>query len=125
MYNRLLLNGIQHSAYLYAILYSTSESPPTQDGILWKWQVGRTASIGYLFAAVQKKKLRLPRLEDSGPFIDEFVCEVAEYDEINRTVKYTHPATQPDDILHACNYALIMAVNGFPSNARPPDYMYE
>jgi hypothetical protein len=43
-------------------------------------------------------------------------CEVAEYDDINRTVKYSHPETHPDDAMHATNYALQVAVYAFPSN---------
>ena len=109
VYNRLLLSDLKHPTSLYAIGYSGSDSKPVQDGILWKWSVSKTGSIGHLFACIQKLKLRFPRVADCGTFLDEFVCEVAEYDEDSRTVRYTHPATQPDDCLHACNYALLMA----------------
>jgi hypothetical protein len=34
---------------------------------------------------------------------------VAEYNEHMRTLKYTHPDTQPDDALHSTNYSLLMA----------------
>jgi hypothetical protein len=47
---------------------------------------------------------------DVGSFLDEFACEVAEYDDQQRTIKYTHPETQQDDALHATNYALLAGV---------------
>lgn len=113
VYNRLLLDGIGCSAHLYAMLYSSTNSEPYQDGMLWKWQIGRTASIGYLFSYIHKKKIRFPRLIDSGTFLNEFACEVAEYDDKNRCITFTHPETQPDDALHATNYALQMATRGY------------
>jgi hypothetical protein len=42
-------------------------------------------------------------------FLDEFACESAVYDDQQRTIKYVHPETQPDDTLHATNYALLIA----------------
>lgn len=48
-------------------------------------------------------------LADSAPFIDEIWCETAEYDDSQRAIKYTHPETQPDDVLHAINYASTLA----------------
>jgi hypothetical protein len=32
-------------------------------------------------------------------------------------LKYSHASTQPDDALHAANYALLMATRGFPGIA--------
>jgi hypothetical protein len=48
---------------------------------------------------------------DGGSYLDEFACEIAEYDELNRTVKYTHPETMQDDALHATNYALLVGTH--------------
>ena len=44
---------------------------------------------------------------------------MAEYDDQNRCVKYTHPETLPDDTLHAANYALVIGRRGFPLIAEP------
>jgi hypothetical protein len=121
VYNRLLLDGIQYQAELYALLYTSTDAEPYQDGVLWKLPISRTGSIGYLVSCIKKQKLRFPQLADCGTFLDEFACEVAEYDDRNRCVKYTHPATQPDDSLHAANYALQISTRGFPAIARP-DY---
>ena len=109
VYNRLLLDELRAN-HLYAILYSSVDQAPCQDGLLWKWTVNRSATIGVLFTRIKKGQLRFPRLEDCGTYLDEFACEVAEYDDLNRTVRYTHPQTQPDDSLHATNYALLMGV---------------
>ncbi|MDH3719381.1 MAG: phage terminase large subunit family protein, partial [Planctomycetota bacterium] len=109
VYNRLLLDRLGGQR-LYAIHYSDSGQSPTQDGALWRWTVNRSATIGVLFSRVKKRSILFPRLQDSQSFLDEFACVVAEYDDINRTVRYSHPATQQDDALHATNYALLVAI---------------
>ncbi len=115
IYNRLLLDGLEYRAELYALLYTATDAEPYQDGVLWKLPISRTGSIGYLFSCVQKQKFRFPRVSDCGTFLDEFACEVAVFDDKNRCVKYTHPATQPDDTLHAANYALQLVTRGLPA----------
>jgi hypothetical protein len=113
VFNRLLLDRLGYATHLYAILYSAVDQQPRQEGSLWKWTVNRSATIGTLFSRIKKKMLSFPRKEDCGSFLDEFACEVAEYDDINRTVRYTHPETQQDDALHAANYALLLGIRGF------------
>jgi hypothetical protein len=95
---------------VYGILYANSDLPPRENGVLWDWPVHRSASIGNLFSRVKLGRITFPSAEDCGSFLDEFSCEVAEYDSHFRTIKYTHPESQPDDALHATNYALMMAV---------------
>jgi len=109
VYNRLLVSSLPHTTALYGILYSGGDREPHQDGILWRLTVDRTGSLGHVFACVKKQKLQFPRTQDCGGFLDEFACEVAEWDDISRSLKYTHPKTQLDDALHATNYALVMA----------------
>jgi len=98
---------------MYAILYSTAEHEPWQDGMLWKWTVNRSATIGTLFSRIKKQMLLFPRAADCGGFLDELSCEVAECDDYHRSVRYRHPETQPDDALHATNYALLLGMRGF------------
>jgi hypothetical protein len=112
VYNRLLLDSLKYSANLHAILYTTTDSEPYQDGVLWKWPIARTGSIGHLFSCIHKQKIRFPNVADCGTHLDDFAGEVAEYDDKNRCVKFTHPETQPDDSLHAANYALQIASRG-------------
>ena len=109
VYNRLLWERLQAKPALFAILYSIADQDPYQDGVLYKWTVNRSATIGAMFSRIKKQQVVFPRVADCGSFLDEFACEMAEYDDINRTVKYTHPATQQDDALHATNYALLLA----------------
>ena len=116
VYNRLLLDRLNRSSGLFAILYSATGQQPRRDGVLTKWTVDRSATIGGLISRIKKKKMLFPQVGQCGCFLDEFACEVAEYDDINRTVKYSHPETQPDDALHATNYALQVAIYAFPSN---------
>jgi hypothetical protein len=104
VYNRLLQKQLGYQASLYAIIYSASDQEPFQEGTLFKWTVNRSASIGATFSRIKNLMLRFPRLQECGTFLDEFVCELAEYDDHSRTIRYTHPDGVPDDALHATNY---------------------
>jgi hypothetical protein len=117
VYNRLLLERLKYDFDMYAILYSAASQEPRQDGILWKWTVHRTATIGALFSRVKNRSIVFPRVDECGSFLDEFACELATFDEANRTIRYTHPATMQDDALHATNYALLMGIRYFHLNA--------
>ena len=111
--NRLLLDRLGQHFGLFAILYSLADHAPERDGALMKWTVHRSGSIGALFSRVKKRSILFPRVEECGGYLDEFACEIAEYDDKSRTVRYTHPETLPDDALHATNYALLLAVHRF------------
>jgi hypothetical protein len=104
VYNRLLQNTLGYRAPLHAIIYSTSDQEPFQEGTLVKWTVNRSASIGNTFSRIKKLMLHFPRVQECGTFLDEFVCELADYDDHSRTIRYTHPDGVPDDALHATNY---------------------
>ena len=67
-----------------AILYSTVDQAPLSDGILTKWVVGRSPTIGVLFTHIKQKRISFPRQQEVGQFLDEFACEVALYDDANR-----------------------------------------
>jgi len=112
VYNRLLLDRLGWNILLYAILYSATDHEPFRDGALFKWTVNRSATIGGLFSRVKKQMIAFPRVQDVGSYLDEFACEVAEYDDQQRAIKYTHPETQQDDALHATNYALLVGIRG-------------
>ncbi len=107
--NRQLLDELSHQADLYGIIYSAADHAPHQENVLWQWTVNRTVSIGLVYTLVKKGRIVFPRVADSGSFLDEMACELAEYDEKQRSVRYTHPDNQQDDALHAMNYALLMA----------------
>jgi len=110
VYNNLLLKELPSVSGLYAMIYSGSNQAPQQRmGRLWAWTIGRTASIGMVFTRIKTKRIDFPRLEDCRAFLPEIYCEVAEHNNEQRTIKYTHPETQPDDTLHAINYAATLA----------------
>jgi hypothetical protein len=94
---------------LYAIYYSAGEHEPTADGALWRWTVNRSRAIGVLMARIKQKQLLFPCRQDTDIYLDEFACETAQYDDQQRAIKYVHPQAQPDDTLHATNYALLIA----------------
>ena len=110
VYNALLLNMVPQMEGLFAMMYSVADQEARQyKGRLWNWTVGRTPSIGMVFTRIKKQRIRFPRVEDCSSFLDEIWCETAEYDDHNRTIKYTHAETQQDDTLHALNYAVTLA----------------
>ncbi len=117
VYNRLLVDRLRVQG-MYAILYSATSHEPQQDGVLTKWTVDRSASIGALFSRVKKRQISFPRVADCGSFLDEFACEYVEFDDSSRSVRYTHPESQMDDALHATNYALLVAVRAFQYRQR-------
>ena len=106
--NRMLVDKLAIRG-LCAIVYSASDHEPRRDGVLIKWTVNRTASIGVLFSRIKMQKILFPRKEVCGSLLDEFACETAEYDSTMRTIQYVHPESQQDDALHATNYALLLA----------------
>jgi Terminase RNaseH-like domain len=108
--NRLLLDKLNGPREMFAIIYSQAGQEPRQDGVLWKWTVDRSATIGALFSRVKKRSIQFPRIEDCGTYLDEFACEVCKYDDENRAIRYTHPETMPDDAMHATNYALLLGI---------------
>lgn len=110
VYNRLLINRLKVPLDMFGIIYADSDQAPRQDGGLWHWTVNRSATIGLVFARVKNKTIFFPRSQDCGSYLDEIACEVVEHDDFQRRIKYTHPETQPDDTLHATNYALLMGV---------------
>lgn len=110
VYNRLLSAKLRGVADVYSIHYSSTESEPVQDGVLWKWTINRSRAIGSVFARIKEKLNLFPRVQDCGAFLDEFTCVVAEYDDYMRNIKFTHPETQYDDALHATTYAQLVAV---------------
>jgi hypothetical protein len=110
VYNRLLLDRIGNPVPLFAIQYSAADHDPARNGALWRWTVHRSASIGVQFTRIKKRLLVLPRLADIEPYIKEFTCVFAEYDDHTRSVRYSHRESEPDDTLHAANYAQLVAL---------------
>ena len=113
MYSRMLLAKVQPRYGFFAIYYSGNDREPEPDGALWKWTVNRSSSIGVLFGRIKQQRLVLPCRQDADPFLDEFACEIAEHDDLQRSIKYIHPPTQMDDALHATNYALLIATRKY------------
>ena len=109
VYNRLLLERLKGHVGFYALVYSTGDREPHQEGVLTKWTINRSASIGNVFNRVKRRTMLFPSVQDSGSFLEDFAAEVAEYDSDMRSIRYTHPETQPDDALHATNYAVQVA----------------
>jgi hypothetical protein len=106
--NRLLLDALRYRASLYAIVYSECNQEPMQDGTLWTWTIDRSSSIGLLYSLVRKKYIVFPQVADCSWYLDEMACELAEYDEERRRIRYTKPLDQRDDALHATNYAMLL-----------------
>lgn len=111
--NRLLLGKIGQPLPYYAIHYSQSTKQPVRDGVLQKWTVDRTDSLGTVFTRIKRRQVIFPRLADMATYLDEFECVYGEYDDHQRRVRYRHPETRQDDALHATNYALQVAIHAY------------
>ena len=122
--NRLLMDQLKASSGLFAILYSSADHEPRQDGCMMQWTVNRSASIAVLYSRIKKRQMIFPRVNQCGSFLDEFAVELAEYDDITRTVRYTHPDGMQDDAVHATNYALIVALRNFCPAEKNVDECY-
>jgi hypothetical protein len=112
-HNRLLLDLLRqerHDPHIYSIFYSASQHEPVPEGVLWRWTVDRSRTIGDMVGRIKKGLLRFPRVAESGTFLDEFSCEVTIYDPHQRTHKYTKPDTLRDDALHATNYCELIGL---------------
>ena len=59
--NRLLVDRLGGYRNLYALYYSQSDHEPRQDGVLTKWTVNRTATIGVLFTRIKRQSICFPR----------------------------------------------------------------
>jgi hypothetical protein len=53
VFNRLLYDRLHPRGY-YAVLYSSADHEPRKDGVLMKWTVDRSASIGVVMSRVKK-----------------------------------------------------------------------
>lgn len=91
------------------ILYSESNKEPRRDGALLKWTVNRSAVIGCVRSR-QEADTCPPAIGRGRAILDQSSCEIAEYDDHKRSIKYTHPETQQDDALHATVYAILTAI---------------
>ncbi len=78
--------------------------------VLTKWTIHRTGSISTVFGRIKHQTLHFPRRSDLGNLLNEFACERSEYDAAQRDRKYVCPEDQTDDVLHATNYALSLAI---------------
>jgi hypothetical protein len=110
VYNRLLHKKLEYQPNLYGIIYSTVDQDPVRDGTLWRWTVDRSRSIAAVFTRIKAQFIHFPRVAECGSFLNEFACEVAEYDSQSRTIRYIHPEGLPDDALHATTYLQLIGL---------------
>lgn len=79
--NRLLWAEYQSPHPLTAIRYAAADHTPTSEGMFCNWSVDRNRSIGHIISRAKSKHIQFPRFEQSRPFLEEFACEVAEYND--------------------------------------------
>jgi len=111
VYNRLLFDNLPRIAGFYAIFYSQGHGSPCQEGALWRWPVDRSYSISILFTRIKKQQLLFPAAADCQSFFPDFTNVYAEYNDEMRSIKYCHGEGQPDDAVHAVNYALLLGLH--------------
>jgi hypothetical protein len=97
----------------WGIYYGGDTQPPIPHGVLTRWTLGRTPTIGGVFSRVKMQTIEFPRVREAGSYLDEFACVLAEFDDHLRTVRYTKPEDRRDDALHATNYAQMLGARLF------------
>lgn len=106
--NRWLYDKLQTGSPICSIFYGVSEGKPFADGVLRKWTVDRSATLGLLFTRIKIKLISFPASMDCGSFLDEFLNEYEDYDKHNRSLQFRNPDDLLDDTVHATNYAQII-----------------
>jgi phage terminase large subunit GpA len=119
--NRLLLDELKYRSDLYGIVYSEQDHKPVQDGTVWMWTVNRTTSIALFYNLVRKGFVEFPRVSECGWYLDELCCELAEFDDKKRRIRYTKPDNLRDDALHASTYAMLIMHRWLDSVSRQPE----
>ena len=82
----------------------------------WKWDsegtrfiVSRTRTLDLVFNRIKKKLYEFPSHPVIKPFADDIFNMYKQYDSNNKTSKYIHAGSGPDDFLHLLNYFGIIA----------------
>jgi hypothetical protein len=122
VYNRVLLAQLQQQGHalrgFYGMLYAAHTEDPTPHGVITRWNIGRTPTIGGMFGRIKLKLLLFPQVSQSGSFLDDFVNVVGEFDDSNRVLRYTKPDDRQDDCVHATNYAELLAMRVWAGQQR-------
>ncbi len=107
--NRLLYRELQLQQPVMAISYGQSESAPIWEAPQGHWTVSRTLSLSTLFSFVKSKNIWFPQYAQAQPFLEEFASERYLHHQSRRNTQYVCPENGNDDIVHATNYALLIA----------------
>jgi hypothetical protein len=108
VYNRMLYKNLQATLgppTIFSIDYLGHAEKPVGQGVLLRWSINRSETIGGLMTRLKLKMIQFPSVAESSSFLEEFTCELVEFDPAMRIVKYTKSDTDRDDALHATNYA--------------------
>ena len=82
----------------------------------WKWDsegtrfiVSRTRTLDLVFNRIKKKLYMFPRHPVIKQYADDILNVYREYDSNNKSSKFIHAGSGPDDFLHLLNYSGIIA----------------
>ena len=70
-------------------------------------------AVSTVFGRVKYKKIRFPRAGDIASYLDEMACEIAVYNEEQRSTRYKCPEGRFDDALHALAYLTCLATREY------------
>ncbi len=79
------------------------------DSIGYKMQISRNLIISEEFENYKKQQISLPKWLEFEPFSRDILGIYAEYSEYQRTLKYDHKASDPDDFFHSEIYCRLAA----------------
>lgn len=109
MLNWMLAEMLQGQARVLCISYHDSNQTIRQQSQLAKWGIDRTENLGFMFHWIRKRQIEFRRLQDTRPFVEEFLNVTAEHDGYHHSIRYTKPKSQRDDAVHSTLYALVAA----------------
>jgi hypothetical protein len=123
--NRMVLSDLTPRHPFTTISYVATTSTPTADPPYHRWSVSKLQSIGHLLGRVKLRQITFPDFSESGPFLEDFASELAIYNDELRTITFKCPDNAHDDVLHACNYALLQACRLYEAGLSQYSLPYE
>ena len=108
--NRVLYDGLgrESAPPIIGIRYESSDGPRTKDGTIWSMGIDQAKWISGMFSRIRLRTIGLPTSPDNEIPFQHLLSVTASYNDIDRVITFVHPPDQPNDMVHALAYALVV-----------------
>jgi len=108
--NRVLYDGLgrETAPPIIGIRYAPADGPRTKDGTIWSMDVDQAKWVSGMFSRIRLRTIGLPTSPDNDIPFQHLLSVTAAYDDNARVITYQHPPDQPNDMVHALTYALVV-----------------